>query len=54
MINTRDSSYDDRIVRLERQVDFLFRRLGIDPDLALTQDDALKNAVDAMAGRSRS
>jgi Ribosomal protein L7/L12 C-terminal domain len=41
MINSMDSSDDDRIVRLERQVDFLFRRLGIDPDMALAQDDAL-------------
>ena len=84
MINIMDSADDDRIFRLERQVDFLFRRLGIDPDLALAQDDELpaalydaigrgklvqaikiyreatgvglkeaKNAVDAIAGRSR-
>jgi hypothetical protein len=45
-----DSSDDDRIARLERQVDFLFRRLGIDPDLALAQDDALPAALyDAIA-----
>ena len=45
MINTMYSSDDDRIVRLERQVDFLFRRLGIDPDMALAQDDALPPAL---------
>jgi hypothetical protein len=28
----------DRIVRLERKVDFLFQRLGIDPGEALEQD----------------
>jgi hypothetical protein len=33
-----DSSDTDRIVRLERQVDFLFRRLGIDPQTALSDD----------------
>ncbi|MBV9447870.1 MAG: hypothetical protein JO345_18445 [Streptosporangiaceae bacterium] len=31
----------DRILRLERKVDFLFRRLGIDPSEALAQDDRL-------------
>jgi large subunit ribosomal protein L7/L12 len=35
-----DSSYEDRIARLERQVDFLHRRLGISPDWALAEDDA--------------
>jgi hypothetical protein len=50
MISTMDSSDNDRIVQLERQVDFLFRRLGIDPDLALAQDDALPAALyDAIA-----
>ncbi len=45
-----NSSDDDRIIRLERQVDFLFRRLGIDPDLALADDDALPTALyDALA-----
>jgi large subunit ribosomal protein L7/L12 len=29
----------DRLLRLERKVDFLFRRLGIDPGEALAQDD---------------
>jgi len=50
MISIMDSSDNDRIVQLERQVDFLFRRLGIDPDLALAQDDALPAALyDAIA-----
>jgi len=50
MISSMDSSDNDRIVQLERQVDFLFRRLGIDPDLALAQDDALPAALyDAIA-----
>ncbi len=50
MITTMDPSDVDRIVRLERQVDFLFRRLGIDPDLALAQDDVLPAALyDAIA-----
>ncbi|HEY0935453.1 MAG TPA: ribosomal protein L7/L12 [Trebonia sp.] len=45
-----DSSDADRVLRLERQVDFLFRRLGIDPDLALDQDDTLPAALyDAIA-----
>ena len=45
-----DSSDIDRIVRLERQVDFLFRRLGIDPDLALADDGELPSALyDAIA-----
>ena len=48
MIRAMDSSDIDRIVRLERQVDFLFRRLGIDPDLA--DDDELPSALyDAIA-----
>jgi ribosomal protein L7/L12 len=29
-----DSVDEDRIARLERQVDFLFRRLGVDPSAA--------------------
>ena len=50
MIRAMDSSDIDRIVRLERQVDFLFRRLGIDPDLALADDDELPSALyDAIA-----
>ena len=39
------SSDDDRIARLEREVDFLFRRLGTDPDLALAQDDSVAVAA---------
>jgi large subunit ribosomal protein L7/L12 len=53
MINAMDSSDDDRIVRLERQVDFLFRRLGIDPYLALGQDDALPPALYDAIGRGK-
>jgi Ribosomal protein L7/L12 C-terminal domain len=50
MIVAMDSSDIDRVVRLERQVDFLFRRLGIDPDVALADDDALPSALyDAIA-----
>jgi len=50
MIAAVDSSDIDRIVRLERQVDFLFRRLGIDPDLALADDGELPSALyDAIA-----
>jgi hypothetical protein len=40
-----DSSDIDRIVRLERQVDFLFRRLGIDPELALARLGAARSAL---------
>jgi hypothetical protein len=29
----------DRLLRLERKVDFLFQRMGLDPDEALVQDD---------------
>jgi|GEM_PF-803169 len=29
---------EDRIIRLERQVDYLFQRLQIDPNAALTAD----------------
>jgi hypothetical protein len=53
MISTMYSSDDDRIVRLERQVDFLFRRLGIDPDLALAQDDELPAALYDAIGRGK-
>ena len=53
MINTMDSSDDDRVVRLERQVDFLFRRLGINPDLALAQDDELPAALYDAIGRGK-
>jgi hypothetical protein len=50
MIRAMDSSDIDRIVRLECQVDFLFRRLGIDPDLALADDGELPSALyDAIA-----
>ena len=50
MIGAMDSSDTDRIVRLERQVDFLFRRLGIDPELALADDGELPSALyDAIA-----
>jgi hypothetical protein len=44
MLPRMDSSEIDRIVRLERQVDFLFRRLGIDPTVAL-DDDVLPAAL---------
>jgi ribosomal protein L7/L12 len=45
-----DSMDSDRIVRLERQVDFLFRRLGIDPQAALTDDNPLPESFyDALA-----
>ena len=53
MINIMDSADDDRIFRLERQVDFLFRRLGIDPDLALAQDDELPAALYDAIGRGK-
>jgi Ribosomal protein L7/L12 C-terminal domain len=53
MITSMDSSDDDRIVRLERQVDFLFRHLGIDPDLALDQDDALPPAMYDLIARGK-
>jgi Ribosomal protein L7/L12 C-terminal domain len=53
MINIMDSADDERIVRLERQVDFLFRRLGIDPDLALAQDDELPAALYDAIGRGK-
>jgi ribosomal protein L7/L12 len=33
-----DSVDEDRIARLERQVDFLFRRLGVDPSAAFAGD----------------
>lgn len=29
----------DRLLRLERKVDFLFQRMGLDPNEALVQDD---------------
>ncbi len=29
----------ERLLRLERKVDFLFQRMGLDPDEALIQDD---------------
>jgi ribosomal protein L7/L12 len=29
----------DRLLRLERKVDFLFQRMGLDPNEALIQDD---------------
>jgi hypothetical protein len=32
-------SSEDRMIRLERKVDFLFQRLGINPDEALVIDD---------------
>lgn len=32
------SDESDRLLRLERKVDFLFQRLGIDPDAALLTD----------------
>jgi hypothetical protein len=45
-----DPSAADRLIRLERQVDFLFRRLGIDPEAALSDDDLLPAAFyDALA-----
>ena len=53
MISFMDSSDDDRIVRLERQVDFLCRRLGIDPDLALAPDDVLPTALYDAIGRGK-
>jgi len=53
MINIMDSADDDRIFRLERQVDFLFRRLGIDPNLALAQDDELPAALYDAIGRGK-
>ena len=53
MISSMDSSDDDRIVRLERQVDFLYRRLGIDPDLALAPDDVLPTALYDAIGRGK-
>jgi hypothetical protein len=53
MICTMDSSDDDRIVRLERQVDFLYRRLGIDPDLALAEDGVLPAALYDAIGRGK-
>jgi hypothetical protein len=45
MISTMDSSENARIVRLERQVDFLFQRLGINPEVALAEDDVLPPAL---------
>ena len=48
-----DSSDIDRIARLERQVDFLFRRLGIDPDLALADDGELPSALDDAIARGK-
>lgn len=32
------SDENDRLLRLERKVDFLFQRLGVDPDAALLTD----------------
>jgi hypothetical protein len=48
-----DSSDDDRIARLERQVDFLFRRLGMDPDWALAQEDALPPEIYELIARGK-
>jgi hypothetical protein len=33
-----DSDEDARLYRLERKVDFLFQRMGIDPEAALSSD----------------
>jgi ribosomal protein L7/L12 len=34
-------SLDDRLVRLERKVDYLFQRMGVDPSAAFAFDDDL-------------
>jgi hypothetical protein len=34
-------SEDDRLIRLERKVDYLFQRMGIDPNAALDPGDGL-------------
>jgi Ribosomal protein L7/L12 C-terminal domain len=44
-----DSSETDRVVQLERQVYFLFRRLGIDPGVALVDDELPSSLYDAIA-----
>jgi large subunit ribosomal protein L7/L12 len=48
-----DSSDDDRIARLERQVDFLFQRLGMDPDWALGQEDGLPPEIYELIARGK-
>ena len=40
-----DASDNERLVRLERQVDFLFRRLGIDPNSVTGPDAPLPTSL---------
>jgi ribosomal protein L7/L12 len=42
-IAVMSSDSSDRLVRLERKVDFLFQRMGIDPNEALLANDGFAN-----------
>lgn len=48
-----DASDNDRLVRLERQVDFLFRRLGIDPNSVTGPDAPLPSSLHVAIAEGR-
>jgi ribosomal protein L7/L12 len=42
----------DRLLRLERKVDFLFQRMGLDPNEALIQDDGFAPQASAYGAQA--
>lgn len=48
-----NSDEDARLYRLERKVDFLFRRMGIDPEAALTGDTDLPSSFHEALSRNK-